>query len=261
VKGSQLLFYTFKIKTMKSLRIFPIYFLAVVLFFLSCNGNEEKTNTDKMSSDTATTTTATPEPVAPSTIVTTPQVMMLIKHKVANFAKWQVAYDNHDSVRLASGMHSYVIGRGVADSNMVFVAIKADDTAKAKAFGKSPNLKQAMQKGGVIGAPSASMVTIMYLDTTVTAPMRSMTTFMVKDWDAWTKAFEEGKQERMDNGLTVRAYGHDVDNNNKVTLITAVIDSAKAAAYWNSDMLKKRRAASGVIGVPERFVYRVVKKY
>jgi hypothetical protein len=245
---------------MMSSRFSPVCILAVALFFSSCNGNEKKVDTDKMS-DTTTTTTATPEPVSTSTIVTTPQVMMLVKHKVANFAKWQAAYDAHDSMRLLSGLHSYVIGRGVADSNMVFIAIKADDTAKAKAFSKSPSLKQAMQKGGVIGAPSASMVTIMYLDTAVTAPMRSMTTFMVKDWDAWTKAFAEGKQERIDNGLTVRAYGHDVDNNNKVTLVTAIIDSAKAAAYWNSDMLKKRRAASGVIGVPERFVYRVVKRY
>ena len=39
------------------------------------------------------------------------------------------------------------------DSNMVMVALKADDMAKAKAFAKDPSLKKAMQKGGVTGAP------------------------------------------------------------------------------------------------------------
>ena len=87
--------------------------------------------------------------------------------------------------------------------------------------------------------------------------IRSRTTFKVKDWDAWQKAFEEGKQLRLDNGIELRAFGHDADDNKKVTVVSAIMDSAKASAYWKSDTLKKRRAASGVIGEPKRFVYRV----
>jgi len=84
---------------------------------------------------------------------------------------------------------------------------------------------------------------------------------MVKDWDAWQKSFEEGKQERIDNGIVERAFGHDADDNKKVSLVTAVTDTAKAFAYYKSDALKKRRAASGVIGEPKRFLYRVVQRY
>jgi hypothetical protein len=39
------------------------------------------------------------------------------------------------------------------------------------------------------------------------------------------------------------------------------MDTAKAFAYYKSDILKKRRAESGVIGEPERFLYRVVQRY
>jgi hypothetical protein len=84
---------------------------------------------------------------------------------------------------------------------------------------------------------------------------------MVKDWDAWQKAFEEGAQDRLDNGLAVRAYGHDVDDNHKVIVVTALTDVAKANAYWKSDMLKARMAAGGVIGEPERFTFRVIQRY
>ena len=247
---------------MMSSRFLPVSFLTAVLFLFSCNGNDKNTSTDKMSSDSTTTTTATTESVTPSTIITTPQSMFVVTHKVNNFTKWKASYDAHDSMRLANGMHSYVIGRGVEDSNTVLVAVKADDMAKAKAFAKDPSLKAAMQKGGVTGTPSIAFVTMTFQDTAViNSSLRSRTTFAVKDWDAWQKAFEEGKQERIDNGITVRAFGHDADDNNKVALVTAIMDTAKASAYWKSDMLKKRREASGVIGEPKRFVYRVVQRY
>jgi len=186
-----------------------------------------------------------------------------VKTAVAKaFAKWKASYEGHDSMRLASGIHSYVIGRGFTDSNTVMVAVKIDDIAKAKAFAKDPSLKKAMQKGGVTGQPEFSFVTMTWQDTSNIGPaIRSRTTFMVKDWDAWQKGFEEGKQERIDNGIVVRAYGHDPDDNKKVSLVTAVTDTAKAFAYYKSDALKKRRAASGVIGEPKRFLFRIVQRY
>jgi hypothetical protein len=236
-----------------------LFYAFMVFFLTSCGGGSEEKNAADTTSTDSSTVSAAPET---NTIITTPQNMMVAKHKVANFAKWKASYDEHDSMRLANGIHSYVIGRGMKDSNMVLVAVKVDDMAKAKAFAKDPSLKKAMQKGGVTGTPSFSFATMTFQDTAnINSDIRSRTTFKVKDWDAWQKAFEEHKQERLDNGLTVRAYGHDPDDDHRVTLVTAVMDTAKAYAYWKSDTLKKRRAESGVIGEPERFVFRVVQRY
>ncbi len=234
-------------------------FYTIVLLLASCGGNES----DKKTSADSTTVDTTAAVVTPKiTTITTPQNMVVIKHKVSNFAKWKISYEVHDSARLANGIHSYVIGRGLQDSNMVLVSLKVDDMAKAKAFAKDPGLKKAMQKGGVTGMPSFAFLTMTFQDTAqVASDIRSRTTFMVKDWGAWQKAFEDGKQERLDNGIDLRAFGHDVDNDKKVVLVTVVLDTAKAFAYYKSDMLKKRRAASGVIGEPDRFLYRVVKRY
>lgn len=134
--------------------------------------------------------------------------------------------------------------------------------SKARAFAKNPALKKAMQDAGVIGAPTMGFATMVYQDTAaISTPLRSRTMFTVKDWDAWQKAFEQGKQERIDNGLTVRAYGHDDMDDKKVVLITAITDTAKAFAYYKSDLLKKRREASGVTSEPVRFLFNVAQRY
>jgi hypothetical protein len=255
-------FLIFKLKSMKQLPFSCTRVCAVMAFFLlSCGGNEEKTTT-AAGTDTTTSMPSTTAPAEMSTIVTTPQNMMIARHRVSNFAKWKASYDAHDSLRQVNGLHSYVIGRSVEDSSMVLVAVKADDMARARAFAKDPSLKQAMQKGGVLGTPQFTFPMMVFQDTaTLSSDIRAMTTITVKDWDAWRKAFESHKQIRMDNGLQDRAYGYDPEDNHKVTLVLAVMDTAKAQDFWKSDLLKQQREASGVTGTPQRFVFRVVQRY
>lgn len=233
--------------------------LAIAIMFLSsCGGDANKADTS-----TDSTGGANDSPSVASTIVTTPQTMMAVTHKISNFDKWLAAYESHDSFRLAHGIHSYVVGRGFEDSNTVYVVTKVDDVAKAKAFGSSADLKQAMQKSGAVGTPTINYVTATWQDTATLSggTLRSTTTFTVKDWAAWEKNFAEGKAERNANGIVDRVYGHDPDDNTKVQLVTAVTDTAKAFAYYKSDELKKRREAGGLTSEPKRFLFYVVKRY
>lgn len=234
-------------------------FAVVMLLFAACGGDAAKDTTVDSPAVRGTDTPA----VATNTIVTSPQHMMLVTHKVSDFAKFMASYEAHDSMRLASGVHSYVIGRGFNDSNTVFVATKVDDLEKARAFAKSPDLKQAMQKAGVSGAPTISFLTATWQDT-ATLPgstLRSRTVFTVKDWTTWEKNFIDGRPERLAEGIADRVYGHDAADDKKVELVTAVTDTAKAFAYYKSDALKKRRADGGVQGEPKRFLFYVVKRY
>ena len=236
----------------------PVMAMAL-LFLTSCGGSEEKAKVDSLNADSTTTTTTS---TAPAPKPQGPVNMMIARHRVNNYAKWQASYDAHNDMRITNGLHNYVIGRGVKDSNMLMVAVKVDDVAKAKAFSKDQSLKQAMQQGGVSGTPVFRFISVTFQDTSVSPSLtRSMVTFTVKDWETWRKSFEEGKPERMDNGLQDRAYGHDVDDDHKVMVVVSILDSAKANAYFNSDMLKERRKKGGVISEPERFIYRVEKRY
>jgi hypothetical protein len=246
---------------MISVRTFAPMLGALIFSFAACN-NSSQTTTESSGDTTASSTNTTTASTPASTIVTTPQNILVVMHKVANYSKWKPLYDGHDTARITAGLHNYVIGRGVQDSNMVLVAMKADDTTKAKAFGKTPGLKQAMQKGGVVGTPTIALVTMVYQDTAqVSTALRVSSLLTVKDWDTWLKSFNDGEQDRKDNGIVVRAYGHDASDNHKVRIVSALIDSAKAMSYYKSDAIKKRMADGGVVGQPTRFYYRVVQRY
>jgi hypothetical protein len=246
---------------MKSIR-FPFLLIWTALFtcLASCGGNDADTETDTDTVTTDTTTTNTSQPTAQAAIDTTTIQLMLIRQKVRNFASWKPTYDARDSIRQATGLHNYVLGRGVDDTGSVMIALRADDIEKAKAYSRNPELRKAMQQGGVVGTPAFHFLTVNWRNTaTDNSTLRSLAWFTVKDWATWRSSFEEGRQLREANGLIDRAYGHDVDDNKKVLVSYAVTDSAKARAWWNSDQQKQRMTAAGISGTPQRFMYQVIQ--
>jgi len=240
---------------MKQFKFFSaITLVAGSLFFSSCNGDEKKTDNVTVSADSSAVNKTEP-PAKPGNLV-------IIKHKVANFAKWKTAYESHDSTRQAYGLHNYIVARGLKDSNMVMVVLKMDDITKAKQFAALPDLKAAMQKGGVMGAPSFLYLDVQMLDTSSNAsPTRVIVTHKVKDWDAWKKSFDSHKQTRLDAGMTDRAISYSVGDTHTVTVAFVINDMKKAEAFMASKDLKDKMAESGVTGPPNIFFYNVVQKY
>ena len=78
---------------------------------------------------------------------------MLVRHKVANFAKWKPIYDAHLSVRQKPGLKEEHLFRNADDPNEVLLLFSMEDLDKAKAFTASDDLRQAMEKAGVSDKP------------------------------------------------------------------------------------------------------------
>jgi hypothetical protein len=232
-----------------------------VALLISCNGNKQQTNSTATDSTTTRTDTTTKTTVVKNEAPAKPSDVMIVRHKVANYAKWQTAFDAHDSMRVASGLHAYVIGRGVEDSNTIMAVVRMDDTARAKEFGKSASLRDAMKKSGVVGPPTVMMLDMEMLDTTNTNPTRVIVTHKVKDRQQWRKTFDAHKQSRIDAGMSDRAIGYSIDDDHMVTVVFNISDMAKAKAFMNSKDLKDKMAEAGVMGKPDIFMYNVVKKY
>jgi hypothetical protein len=220
----------------------------VLFLFNSCNSGGDK----KPASDSA------PPVVAAAPAI--PKDVMIVKHKVANYAKWKMGYDSGDSIRMANGLHNYVIGRGLEDSNTVMVAMFIDDIEKAKAFAASPMLKDAMKQHGVMGTPEIDYLRRVSSDTTTLPSMdRVMVKHKVKDFDAWKKVYDDDRKNRMDAGLTDRSVSTSVDDKNRVSLVFAFSDMAKVKAFMSSKELAEKMKAGGVEGPPTSFAYHVVQ--
>ena len=78
---------------------------------------------------------------------------LLIRHKVADFAKWKKAFTAHGSVRQAAGLENLYLLRSVDDPSEVVLLFAASSIPKAKALLSSENMRVVMQSAGVIGKP------------------------------------------------------------------------------------------------------------
>ena len=78
---------------------------------------------------------------------------MLIRHKVTDFAKWKPVYDAHLTARKEAGLKEKSLLRSIDNPNEVVLLFEAEDLKRAKAFAESSNLREAMQKAGVIDKP------------------------------------------------------------------------------------------------------------
>jgi heme-degrading monooxygenase HmoA len=78
---------------------------------------------------------------------------MLVRHKVADFAKWKPVYDDHLSARQKAGLKEVHLLRNIENPNEVILLFSVEDHDKAKAFAASDDLRQAMQRAGVSDKP------------------------------------------------------------------------------------------------------------
>jgi hypothetical protein len=78
---------------------------------------------------------------------------VLIRHKVKDFADWKRGYDAHQAKRQEAGLTEKYLLRGAQDVNEVILLFEAQDLNKARAFAGSADLKETMQKVGVVDQP------------------------------------------------------------------------------------------------------------
>jgi len=249
---------------MKQVRFLATSFAASMLMLLSsCNSGDDK-KTEETTTNTATETTTAPEKAPETTPPPKLSNVMIMQFKVADFAKWQSKYESkeRDSIRRASGLTNYVVGRGLDDPNKVIVFLKMEDANKAKELTASQGMKDRMKVAGVTGTPSfIYMEVVMDDNSPIEQTNRLLMLEKVKDWDAWKKEFDQNKQLRIDGGLIDRGIGHAIDDNHQVSVVFAVTDMSKAKAFLQSKDLKEKMEKAGVEGKPVSFFYNIVKMY
>ena len=78
---------------------------------------------------------------------------VLVRHKVKNFSEWKRGYDAHLPKRVEAGLTEKHLLRGTQEPNEVVVLFEAKDLGRARTFAESTDLKEVMQKAGVMDRP------------------------------------------------------------------------------------------------------------
>lgn len=80
-------------------------------------------------------------------------VRMYVRHEVADYTAWRKVYDSFDATRRKLGVTGQAVYQSIDNPNDITVTHDFKTADKAKAFSLSPDLKGAMEKAGVKGAP------------------------------------------------------------------------------------------------------------
>lgn len=78
---------------------------------------------------------------------------LLVHHKVEDYPKWRAVYDSMDELRRSMGMTAAQVYQTAGSPNELVILTEWPTPDKARAYAQSPDLKQAMQKAGVISQP------------------------------------------------------------------------------------------------------------
>ena len=233
--------------------ILTMFVAMLALSFTSCKKESDKEVTPAESS---------PEKVAvQEEPVFEPFKVMVITHTVKDFDTWKKAFDEHESIRTASGFTLRALGRDMDNPNKVYVFLNMEDLQKAKDFAANPELKDRMKKGGVTSAPEFRYADVIrFEESPATLKGRVRVGHKVKDFDAWLKVYDaEGKETRMAHGLVDRAISRSIDDPKMVYVTFAISDLEKAKARLKDPALQKIMTDAGVIGKPEITFYNAVE--
>jgi hypothetical protein len=78
---------------------------------------------------------------------------LLVRHKVKDYAKWKPVFDEHGTVRKASDFKGHHLFNIADDPNELVILFEVEDLEKARQFGQSEDLRQAMERSGVSDQP------------------------------------------------------------------------------------------------------------
>jgi quinol monooxygenase YgiN len=86
-------------------------------------------------------------------------VTVIITHEVKEYASWRKVYDADETNRRAAGMKVWGVYADVKNPNMITIIGTFPSAAALEGFVSSPKLKEAMDKGGVMGKPDVKVLT------------------------------------------------------------------------------------------------------
>lgn len=174
----------------------------------------------------------------------------LAYHKVKDYDQWKKAFDDFYDIREQSGELSYEVGVLGDDSDMAYVFNTWKSPDDFKNFKEHPALKEKMEEGGVIGAPTFLFLNKLEGNKIKDNKVTALIYHEVEDYHKWKKAFDDFEDTRKEHSEVSYEVGT-VNEDPRMIYVIHQWDSLQD--YQNliqDDKLKEAMNAAGVIGEP-----------
>ena len=83
---------------------------------------------------------------------------VIISHEVKNYSDWKKVYDPDEINRTKAGLKITGLYHSVDNSNKITLFCEAPNVDAVNQFMSNPLLKEAMEKGGVLGMPDVKLL-------------------------------------------------------------------------------------------------------
>jgi hypothetical protein len=85
-------------------------------------------------------------------------VTVIISHECKNYSDWRKVFDADEVNRSKAGFKSTGVYHSVDNANKITIIGEAPSVEAINGFMSNPELKVAMEKGGVIGKPDVKIL-------------------------------------------------------------------------------------------------------
>ncbi len=178
-------------------------------------------------------------------------VRMFVRHDVAEYAAWRKGYDSVAAMQRNGGVTAQAVYQSTDNPNDVTVTHDFKSLEKAKAFAGSADLKAAMQRAGVKGAPRIWFATPTAGSSGTPGHVRMFVHHEVADYAAWRKVYDGRGASLRRGGVTSQAVYQSADDPNDVTVTHDFKTVEKAKEFAASAELKTAMQNAGVKGAPQ----------
>ena len=84
--------------------------------------------------------------------------VVILKHKVENYKKWEAIYNQDVQRRQNTGMKELTHGRDVDSPNEVYMIFETNEVVRARELMLDSELKELMEEAGVLGKPEMVII-------------------------------------------------------------------------------------------------------
>ena len=85
-------------------------------------------------------------------------ITVIVTHEIKNYSDWRKVFDADEVNRLKAGFKSTGVYHSVDSVNNITIIGEVPSVEAIKDFMANPELKAAMEKGGVIGMPEVKIL-------------------------------------------------------------------------------------------------------